>query len=189
LKEQIFKIRLIAVAVSMVVGVVVLGDLVNSKTGRLWRALGKRNYIRIISEPDSVWLFQTTTLLSRLTNGPMPEPFRKIEPGIKLDGPSIKRLQDILLTPETYSTEFGDTTTPPEFILRFTKGKNILDLEFSGDFLTMLVQHNGEYYKLLGCESARADFESVIGPLLGKNPDFGGTAQPRMSTNLAPASH
>lgn len=189
MREQILKIRLIAVAVSLVVGVIVLGDLVNSKTGRLWRALGKRNYIRIISRPDSVCFFQTTTFLSRLTNGPMPEPFRTIEPGIKLDGPTTKRLQDILLNPETYSTGGGDTTTPPEFILRFTKGKNILDLEFSGDFLTMLVQHNGEYYKLLGCESARGDFESVIGPLLGTNPDFGEADQPPISTNLTPASH
>jgi ABC-type uncharacterized transport system permease subunit len=85
LKEQIFKIRFIAVTVSFVVAVVILGYLLNSRNGQLWRALGKRDYIRIISEPDSVWLFQTTTFLSRLTNGPMPEPFRIIEPGIKPD--------------------------------------------------------------------------------------------------------
>ena len=35
---------------------------------------------------------------------------------------------------------------------------------------------------------ARGDFESVIGPLLGKNSPYGRAAQPRILTNLAPAS-
>jgi hypothetical protein len=188
---QILKIRFIAVTVSFVVAVVILGYLLNSRNGQVWRALGKRDYFRVLA-PDSVWLFQTTTFLSRLTKGPMPEPFRIIEPGIKLDGPATRRLQDILLNPVTYSEGGGSTTTPPELILRFTKGTNNLDLEFSGEFsgefFTMLVQYNGEYKRLLGCEPARGDFESVIGPLLGKNSPYGRAAQPRISTNFAPAS-
>jgi hypothetical protein len=99
-------------------------------------------------------------------------------PGIKLDGPAIKRLQDILLDPGTYTKGREDTTTPPEFVLRFTKSKDDLDLEFSGEFFTMLVQYNGVYKRLLNCEPARGDFESVIGPLLGKNSPFGKAAQP-----------
>jgi len=117
-------------------------------------------------------LFQTTTFLSKLTNGPVPEHFEIIEPGIKLARPTIARLQSILLDPNTYLKGREDTTTPPEFVLRFKKSQDTLDLEFSANFFTMLVRHNGTFGTLLNCEGARHDFERIIDPILGKHPSL-----------------
>jgi hypothetical protein len=172
LKDQLIKIKLVAATVSLLVGAIIVIKVASSTTNQVARQLGKRNYIRIISEPDSVQLFQTTTFLSNLTNGPMPEPFEIIEPGIKLAKPAITRLQGILLDPNTYLKGREDTTTPPEFVLRFKKSQDTLDLEFSADFFTMLVRHNGTFGTLLNCERARDDFERIIDPILGNHPSL-----------------
>lgn len=169
MKDQLIKIKLVAATVSLLVGAIIVIKVASSTTNQVARRLGGRNYFRIISEPDSVQFFQTTTFLSKLTNGPVPEPFEIIEPGIKLDKQLITRLQGILLDPNTYLKGREDSTTPPEFVLRFKKSPDTLDLEFSADFFTMLVRHNGTFCTLLNCEGARPDFERIIDQILDKH--------------------
>jgi hypothetical protein len=140
--------------------------------GEISRRLGGREYVRIISAPDKVQLILTTTFLAGLTNGPLPDYFTNILPSTSINLPAavVRKLSEILLDPESYDQMLGDTTDSPEIILRFERAGRSLNLEFSDEFRTMLINSGGKYEKLINCEPARDALEIAIGPFLTNKP-------------------
>src|ERR1051326_4010951 len=133
--------------------------LYHSPQNRISRLLGGHENVSIISECERGQLFQTTFLLARLTNGPLPEEDKKIGRAVVLPAEAIQPIQKILLNPETYSEDQaswqGTGIGPPELILTLTRGRKTIELAFAEDFREISLKREGARSRKLMCQPGR----------------------------------
>jgi hypothetical protein len=164
-KSILFASLLIVVASSILL-------YLQPQSRRASKLLGGPRYASVISSPETIEVFKTTTLLAKTTNGPLPERFETIEPGKMLPSPAVERIRIILTDPTSYTERLGDTAPlAPEIVLRLKRGQKSIDLQFSDDLREVSVKRDGTC-RTLSCEPARHELERAIGPFLDQHPHY-----------------